>query len=99
MQDDPAVFRKKLLEKLPPESSIIAINKLLAEITVEGDKINGHYRDGLCKRTLNELSCGFPIREFWWGYKKSGFNLYFTLDGSDRLKDVRVSRYSVWFGE
>jgi hypothetical protein len=99
MKDDPDLVRGKLLERLPLGSSISEINKFLAFMTVDGDREKGTYREGLCVKTPVRLSCKFPVKVEWWGYHRTGFNVYFMLDGKDRLTDARISPYSNWFGD
>lgn len=103
---DPDEFRVRLMAKLPRGSTTDEMYLVLGSLArghqaVEPGEHNLRYEilehmKQRCVTNTGELSCRFVLAKRWWGYNEIGFYLNGALDGVNRLKDVRVSPYSVW---
>ena len=98
-------FRAKLLEIIPPGTTIDDMQYSLAQMArgsrVErGDKPGSDwYKESMNRRCTvapGAMTCRFVEIEEWWALKKTGFDVHATLDGLNRLVDLRIARFSEW---
>lgn len=90
---DPQMVRARILEQLPPGSSVEQVMEFIREASQSPSL---HRR---CTQARREIACHYPVMTEWFGLKKRGFFVGFALDENGRVADAHVRGYVLWFRE
>jgi hypothetical protein len=90
---DPQKLRAAIFEQLPPGSSAQEVGEFIQRASQSPVL---HRR---CNDSPREIACHFPVMEEWFGLKKRGFFVRFTMDEKGGLADAAVRGYDLWFEE